>query len=1051
MPPPRKRLRRLANIESVAEKEEEDEKEERELEVEVVEESDLDEIADGEGDEEEEVVMVTRRTTRGLRGRGAALKGRSTNGDVVAVRRRRSTRVKEEGPGVKGRGKRAGTVEDEDEDGFEYAGPKRRKNNTDNSAGKEMPMLMLTLKADRSRREGSSTLTSQPMRNHNPITSLFGGRGTTASAVAFSGSSQRIRQLSQPPSTAATAKLTVPKQTTITSKPIISSQSVVLEDLDDLIQDWNSDGISDDEAEILASVGSQLQVSNSKGRGVRVGGVIVKREMVVGASGWSSQSTQSQPALKKLLPIFRTPQIPSSTLSSLSLSQTIECRDLNLPWPQKHFPTASAELAIHKKKVEAVSDWLSRVREGRLRKRVLILRGPTGCGKTATLDVLAKEGGWDVVEWGNPTGGVSSGGMIGDDDRWKPGGEGFASAFEDWLFRGGAWGCLDLVSSSGVSTNQPSSSSSQNSYPTRRKLLLLEDLPNLSHPGTLLSFRTAIRLYLSLPSPQLNFNLPPIPPLILIVSEVCEGTGSSTNMGMSVYRMLGPQILSHSLLSEIQFRKVARTLLVKCLEDVIRKEGYGGIFEKEVLEALAEQGDLRGAIGGLEMLALGREKQTILGKAGGIAKGVKRKKTATSATQKAGKEILTLLHPRLSTLGIFHSIGKVVYNKRYGDDPSDPYFPPPPTPPPELRSTHRYHSRAMKLDPNTILDESGVEAEMFVYGVQENYLGSFSNGGKKTLEEVLEDVCFCAEALSEADLLLGGGSVGSRISGDLGSGIARVNITWGGGSWGSNGGGEGVLRQEDIATQVMVRSMALGLPSPVKRDTSVGNGYSRGGKLGQNGDGSGAGRGAAQMYYPMGLRLWRVKEEIETVVELWEGRLRSGKGLGGVSGATAGDGEMMPVVGLTRRELVLERLPFMTKIARGKSTATAGGAVKWGSNTGNGTQQRTTKAHSTPKASQGIIRSLEQITTFRGISVLPTTAEPEPELESEEEGGGIAGPLFGLDEDEDGCDWVLMPPPPVLPKGTGGGNRGSDKEDSIGLGEGMDGLVLVEDDIIDDW
>ena len=651
MPPPRKRLRRLASIEVVAEEAEEEEEEggELEVEVEVVEESDLDEIADGDGDwageeegeggEKEEKVMVTRRTTRSLRGKGSVLGGRSTNVDVVAARRRRSTRIKG-GCGVKGRGKRAGAMEDGDGDGFEYGGPKRRKNSTNSSAKKETPMPMptLELETDRPRREDSLTSTSsQPLRNHNPIPSLFGGRGITASAAAFIGSSQGTRQLSQPPSTAATAKSIIPKKTTITSKPIILSQPVVLEDLDDLIQDWNSDGVSDDEAEILATVGTQLQSSSNTGRGVRVGGVVVKKEMVV---GWSSQSTQSQPAPKKHPPIFLTPQIPSSSLPSPSSSQTIEYRDLNLPWPQKHSPTTSAGLAIHKKKVEDVSDWLLRAREGRSRKRVLVLKGPAGCGKTATLEVLAKEGGWGVVEWGNLTGGGLGGGGGSDyDGGWKPGGgEGFASAFEDWLFRGGTWGCLDLISSSGVRTNHPSS---QDSDPTRRKLLLLEDLPNLSHPGTLLSFRTAIRSYLSLPPSPPNSNLPPIPPLILIVSEVSEGTGSSTNMGMSVHRMLGPQILSHSLLSEIQFRKVARTLLVKCLEDVVRKEGYGGIFGKEVLEALAEQGDLRGAIGGLEMLALGREKQVMnLGKKGGAVKSVKRKKTATSTA--VGKEMYVM-------------------------------------------------------------------------------------------------------------------------------------------------------------------------------------------------------------------------------------------------------------------------------------------------------------------------------------------------------------------------------------------------------------------------
>lgn len=642
--PPRKRLRRLASIEAGGG--------EGELEVELVEESDLDEIVDGDGhwaeeedgdghwaekedgESEAEVVSVTRRTARSLREKGSVLGGGSSGGGVVAgvAARRRSTTVKV-GSSVKGSGKRAGAMEGEDSD----AGPKRRKVGTKNSRKKETPMLTLELDlgTDRSRREGPSASTSsssQVPKNHKPVTLPFGGRGITASAAVFVGSSQRTKQLLLPPSTAPVKPIVPKHATTITSKPIISSQSVVFEDLDDLIQDWNSDGISDDEAEILATTGKQVPATSYGEWGLEP---FVKKEMVVGGLGRSNELMQFQPAPKKLPPIFRTPQMPSS-------SQTIEQKDIILPWSQKHSPTTSAGLAIHKKKVEDVSDWLSSVRTGRSRKRVLILKGPTGCGKTATLEVLAREGGWDVVEWGNPTGSGSNGGGS-DDDGWKPGaggGESFASAFEDWLFRGGTWGCLDLVSSSGVGTNHPPLSSD----PARRKLLLLEDLPNLSHPGTLLAFRTAIRSYLSLPSLPPSSSLPSIPPLILIVSEVLGGTGSSTTMGMSVHRIFGPQILSHPLLSEVQFRKVARTLLVKCLEDVVRKEGYGGVFGKGVLETLAEQGDLRGAIGGLEMLALGREKQVMdLGKAGGAVKSVKRKKTTTPTT--AGKNLYVTWAP----------------------------------------------------------------------------------------------------------------------------------------------------------------------------------------------------------------------------------------------------------------------------------------------------------------------------------------------------------------------------------------------------------------------
>lgn len=593
--PPGKRLRRLADIEEGDSNQVAGEAEEPEISEEY---EDWD--WDGEEERKEEVVRVARSTRRTVG--GSVLEGRSTNGDVVAsTSKRRSTKGRGVGTGTtKTRSKRTIAEEKEMEGGSNGVSTKRKKRTAVKVEG-----------GDKAKRvKPSLPPTTQAEKDKKSIKSFFGTKGVTVSASVFS-SSQQPQQLSQPIS--GITKLTISKP--VTSKPIASSQPVILEDLDDLIQDWDSDGFDEDEAEILGTAGTQV------GSGV----VVVKKEMVVG--GWGSQLSQPQTQFisnsqqpKKPLPIFRKPASHPSQM------------DQKLPWPMKHAPRDSIGLAIHKKKVLEVSTWLSSVYEGRSRKRALVLKGPTGCGKTATLEVLAKEGGWDIVEWGNPTGGAGGADNSGSDgfEGWKPGaGDSFAAAFEDWLFRGGTLGCLDLVSSSGATAT---SSQQYTANSGRRKLLLLEDLPNLAHAGTLLSFRAAIRGYLSLPSPPAGSGMPPISPLVIIVSEASEGAGSSTSMSMSVHKMLGTQILSHPLLSEIQFRKVAKTLLVKCMEDVVKKEGYAELFGKDILETLAEQGDLRSAIGGLEILALGRDKQVVLGELSKRVSGARKRKKSPAST-----------------------------------------------------------------------------------------------------------------------------------------------------------------------------------------------------------------------------------------------------------------------------------------------------------------------------------------------------------------------------------------------------------------------------------
>ncbi|KAI5808187.1 Rad17 cell cycle checkpoint protein-domain-containing protein [Peziza echinospora] len=1032
MPPPRKRLRRLASVEEESPSQQtiDDDGDNVNSELE-------EERCGGGGGGAKGGLRKSKRTTRSMASgtRGAESTSRGDTGNEDAISRR--TLIVTQSRGASDRnGVLAQSITD-------IKGNSKSKITGKRPTTKKPPSSSIA--------DTGLPLSNAPAKNLKPISSFF----ARASTVPVSSSAGTIRQTSVPP---ASQPPPVTRQPVV-SKPISSSQPVIsLEDLDDLIQDWNSDGIDEDEDEIMGITGTQALVDGGEKRVMALGnsGPQSKAESALGSLQHTFGSQQSSQPQMRPHPIFKSSQAPKQSIDTTG-AQT----EAILPWPMKHAPKSSNELAIHNRKVAEVATWLNNVQHGWSRKRILILKGPAGSGKSATLDVLCKEGGWEVVEWGNPSGGGGSANgwsnnnnnnFNDDTETWRSGGsggEGFSSAFDDWLFRSGTWGCLDLVSSSGVAASESSMSSqlSNESVEGKNKLLLIEDLPNLSHQGTLLAFRAAIRAYLSLPSPPRGSPAPPIPPLVLIISEISEGAGSSTSMGMSVHRILGPQILSHPLVTEITFRKVAPTLLVKCMGEVLRREGFSGMFGKETLNVLAECGDLRGALGGLEMLLLGRNRQSVL-ESITAKKTSKRKKMISPA---AGKDLLELLTPRFSTLGIFHSIGKVVYNKRYGDDPADPYYPSPPLPPPQMQSYHRYHKRQMKLNPNTILDDSGVDAGTFIYGIQENYLGgcnTLGGGGNKTLEQVLDDVCFCAEGLSDGDILMGASSY-SGGGGDLGAGISRAG-NWGGNSgYGGNNEGEGVLRQEEICAQIVVRCMALGLPSPVKRDDLVtGNGFSR-----NNGAsaGGGWGSGGSKMYYPMGLRLWRSKEEIESGVEMWEGKVRDGSA--GV-GSNAGNDGPIAMAGLTRSELVLERLPYMANIAR---CQLAGDARSSSSKSGRGGKDGHGKSSTPPVfPMQSFIRSLEKITIFRGVG--------EPSEEGSDEGQGLdpnAGTVGGSEGEEayQQQQRMLMPPPSSATRHTQQHQRTRDTNtnnhggNDVLLNDAVESLVLADDDIEDpdDW
>eukprot|EP00884_Botryococcus_braunii_P009114 jgi/Botrbrau1/18203/Bobra.53_1s0062.1 len=72
------------------------------------------------------------------------------------------------------------------------------------------------------------------------------------------------------------------------------------------------------------------------------------------------------------------------------------------PWTVKHAPHLPADLVVHKRKVTDVRDWLCSKIGWAGTNSCLVVTGPAGSGKSATVKALAAELHFDVVEWHPP-------------------------------------------------------------------------------------------------------------------------------------------------------------------------------------------------------------------------------------------------------------------------------------------------------------------------------------------------------------------------------------------------------------------------------------------------------------------------------------------------------------------------------------------------------------------------------------------------------------------------------------------------------------------------
>ncbi|CAI4216380.1 unnamed protein product [Parascedosporium putredinis] len=543
------------------------------------------------------------------------------------------------------------------------------------------------------------------------------------------------------------------------------------------------------------------------------------------------------------------------------------------PWSERFRPLTLDELAVHKKKVADVRRWIEGVLSGQLRQRILLLKGAAGTGKTTTVNLLAEDLGCELLEWKSPLG------------SFVPGMQSPSAQFEAFLGLGGKFGGLELEAA-GPENQAPA-----------------------THPSYTGCFETLLT------------------------------TTSSSADSFTAHRLLGPEIMRHPGTGLIEFNAIAPSLLSKALELVVlkeaRKSGRRRTPGPEVLKRLGDIGDIRSAISSLEFLCLKGDQDADWGAKISFTKPKRGAKSGIVLTR-GESESLEQITQREASLGIFHAVGKVVYNKR--DEPLAS------SQVEALPSFLRHHARPKRsqVAVDSLIDEIGSDTATFISALHENY------------------------ALSSISFVHPGIPFGGR------------------GAFGIFGRDTGshIVRQDEMAFQVAVRGMLFALPHPVKRIAS----------------GAGRSQDSFKMFYPTSLKLWRAKEEMEGLVDCWSTKLLNGedhqlqKSRSLTDGASLflraarnhhqlptkekadhqnskgpGNEAAAPLLSLgsaARCELLLERLPYMALIGRAR--------------------RKTTLAQ----------RDLEKIVSFRGIGTAP---EDESLVDDVEEGDGATGETWATD------------------------------------------------------